>query len=124
MAKGSRKWFKYTTDDGDIFAMQCDEANQEALSGNSADYTGLDTTKYAVPSNVVKRMAYYGRGAATVSIVVPTLAGYNTLGPGSTVTIPVEGSATDAAYVFIRKRPETISYPRPDDTGLNDGDAS
>lgn len=116
---GSKKWFNYTTDRDDVFAIFLDESNTEAANGTGGDYTSSDTEVYAVPRNVRPREAYYGNTLRTLRVTILTRATFDALTPASTITDPFEDGGT---LNFIRARAERISFPRGDDTGQDDGD--
>jgi hypothetical protein len=119
---GSIKWFEYTTDSGQTFAISMDESNGEAV-GNP-DYTPASTVTFKLPGNVRKRFARYTSDDGNHSRVIPissNTANVNTL-PAS-----FEAQAVGiAAGVTVRLRQftgEAVSMiPVPQDTGLNDGD--
>lgn len=121
---GSLKWFEYTTDNGDIFALQADEGNTEAINGASGDWTSASSGIYAVPRNIRIREATYqsADGARSITVYPLTVATYASL-PTSTPTItdPLNSAVT---LQLVRRRAENIRLPRPDDTGITDGDAS
>ena len=54
---GSIKWFVYTTDSGQDFALKADESNLEAVNGSVQDMPGTATTTFALPRNVKPRKA-------------------------------------------------------------------
>lgn len=121
---GSLKYFQYTTDGGDIFALLADESNVEATGGSGSDYDVDATVEYHIPRNVKPRYAVYSNAAKTRNIKIPimTAAGYNALAPGGTITDPIAGTGT---LVLTRKVPERIALlPIEADTGLTDGDAT
>lgn len=121
---GSLKWFIYTTDAGETFALKGDESNIEAVMGTAGDYLATTTVQNALPKNVKVRRAFYSNGdrSRTISIPVLTQAAYNTIvADHPTITDPIAGSGS---LTLIRKTPEMISLPFNVDTGLNDGDAT
>jgi hypothetical protein len=121
---GSRKWFEYETDGGQVFAVNMDESNGEAV-GNS-DYTALSTAVFALPRNVVPRTARYTSSNPPYqrSIIVGT-AGTTTTDLPASITAPVEGQATGVLLALASFQGERFNaIPREDDTGLNDGDAT
>jgi hypothetical protein len=125
---GSIKWFEYTTDNSTVFAIQLDESNVEALvaaageAAGEADYTSSSTVIFGLPRNVKPRTVSFANSANTVrrEIVAPTLAIYNGVAGGATITDAVSG----LTLTFVSKKGERISVPRADDTGLNDTDAT
>lgn len=116
---GSMKWFKYTTDFGDIFGINMDESNGEAI-GNS-DYDGLDgVIRFSVPSNVKPRMVTYRSVDGKQSTRIPVCD------PAATIlTLPgaiVRDGVAMALTQFVGEQYNPI--PNPLDTGLDDGDAT
>lgn len=122
---GSLKYFSYTTDLGDDFAIFQDEDWGE-LMGNAA---AADTMKYKLPGNIEPRYANYSSksGKRTLQLIIGDDAKDLTAIP-KTVTISTSngeaaGNADDdtlnlTSTVGERWKPITTS-----DTGLADGDA-
>jgi len=120
---GSVKWFEYSTQSGDTFAVLMDESNGEAV-GNP-DYTPTSTATYALPRNVRPRHAIYrsADGNSQRKIIVsdnaanagtlPATIDFND-GNGGTVTCSL------SQFVGEEYRP----IPSAEDTGLTDGDAT
>lgn len=120
---GSLKWFAYTTDAGEDFALKLDESNTEAVNGAVQDYLNDGTVIYAVPRNVKPRYAVYANAAGTRTIkcvaLTPTI--YNAIPTTvQSITDPIAGGTLN----LVRIRPEVISLPFGEDTGLDDGDAT
>lgn len=120
---GSRKTFEYTTDAGDVFAIEMDESNGEAV-GND-DYTDTSTAVYYVPRNIKKRAATYRSDDGTISrriTVSSNTANSGTLpatidgqdGLGGTVTLSLTNFTGESTKLI----------PKAVDTGLTDGDAT
>lgn len=121
---GSRKWFIYTTDNGQDFAIEADESNVEAFAGGTQDYPDTGTPPiYAIPRNLTPRTAtFVGQGVnrqLTVPVITPTI--YNALNGTSTMPDPFDA---DETLTLSFKTPEKIRLPKGPDTGLNDGDAT
>lgn len=119
---GSIKWFEYTTDAGDTFALKMDESNGEAV-GN-VDYSATSTATFALPRNIQPRVARYtsadglyarsicvGSNTATPATLPQTIEG-NISGSAGTITLSL-ASYTGEKFTAI---------PRAGDTGLDDGD--
>lgn len=120
---GSLKYFVYTTDRGTDFALLADESNVEAVAAGTQDYVSGLNVPYTIPRNLTPRYAYYSdpTGDRTIRVPVLTQALFNGILTGApTITDPI-GSLT---LTLSRITPERIRLPRPDDTGLNDGDAT
>lgn len=122
---GSKKWFVYTTDQGDDFALQADESNTEAVNGSTQDYVATLDIRYALPSNIKPRAAVYSNAAGTRTIRCYALTQtiYNgIIENAQTITDPIAGTGT---LSLIRLEPETVKLlPVAADTGLDDGDAT
>lgn len=120
---GSLKWFQYTDDNGVIYALFADESNVEAVNSDG-DYTGSPPLVDAVPRNVQVRRAVYGStdGTRVISIPVLTSERLSTLSASvPTITDPITPANT---LTLLRIRPEIRRLPIPNDTGLQDGDAT
>ena len=121
---GSRKWFIYTTDFGDDFALNLDESNTEAINGSTQDYISGTTVLNALPRNFRPRAAVYQNAAGTRTIRCVALT--NTIYSGvltnaPTITDPIDGGT----LTLKRLEPEKVRLlPIPNDTGLTDGDAT
>lgn len=123
---GSVKWFVYTDNNSNIFALKADESNVEAVMGATGDYAAANSAiRYAMPSNLSPRMALYANADRTRTIKIPVLtaAAYNSLlADTPTITDPIGG--TDDLNL-IQQIPERVTtLPQAADTGLNDGDAT
>jgi hypothetical protein len=119
---GSIKWFEYTTDNGDVFAIELDESNTEAINGTTGDYVAASTQIYARPTNVTPRSLYYSNAdkTRTIKCVALTQAIYTDAFTNTrTLADPIDDGET---LTLVRQRPEVIRLPYPQDTGLQDGD--
>lgn len=118
---GSIKWFVYTTDNGTDFALSADESNVEAVAAGTQDYvTGLSIV-FAIPRNLTPRYLYYesADGNRTIRVPVLTQALFN----GAAANVPTIVDPIGAGNLTLaRQSPEKIRLPKPNDTGLNDGD--
>lgn len=119
---GSLKWFVYTTDAGDDFAIYRDESNIEALNAGTQDYVAATTAEYSLPGNVKPRVITYANPAGTIrrDVVALTATIFNGVIPGATITDGVSGQT----LTFVRKKGEVVRIPFAFDTGLDDGDAT
>lgn len=121
---GSIKWFEYTTNDSDTFAIKMDESNGEAV-GNT-DYTSASTAVFALPRNIKPRMARYVSADTNYSRSIPVTS--NTASAGTlpaTISAEISGSATPVTLALASFTGEQFTaIPRAEDTGLLDGDAS
>lgn len=120
---GSLKWFVYTTDAGEDFAIKLDESNTEAVNGGTQDYVTALSIIYAIPRNLKPRYALYVNADETrqIKCVALTSTIYNGLAAATpTITDPIGGGT----LTLKRIRPEIISLPFAADTGLTDGDAT
>ena len=119
---GSIKFFVYTTDFGDSFAIRMDESNGEAV-GNS-DYTPGDAAiRYMLPRNIQPRVATYRTldGRQSRDIVVTNPAATTLSLPPSIVV--ADGSVAGLDMFLAQFKGEVFRpVPSDVDTGLNDGD--
>lgn len=123
---GSIKWFVYTTDAGDDYAIRLDESNTEAVNGQNQDFVSGLALKDAVPRNIKPREIFYTNAARTRTIrcVALTQTIYNGAIAGGVGTIPDPIAGGNATLGLIRANGEKLRLPVPFDTGLDDGDAS
>ena len=121
---GSRKWFRYTTSGGDVFALNMDESNGEHV-GNE-DVTGLASALVSLPRNIRPRFCVYrsadGRYTRKIPVSSPA-AGIDDL--PTTLSVTPEGGGTAVTLNLSYFQGERITrIPTGADTGLNDGDDS
>ena len=122
---GSKKYFVYTTDDGEDFALLADESNTEAVSGGTQDYADGVVIKYELPRNVRPRYAEYQNAAGTRKIKCYALTQtiYNGVVIGApTITDPIAATGTLSLRRLVPERLRRL--PIALDTGLTDGDAT
>lgn len=124
---GSIKYFVYTDDRGQDWAIRRDESNVEAVHGGTQDYPDGLNLVYELPRNVIPRTLVYrtadNRQTKRIPGLTPTIfAGINV---GAQITEgmgPTPGSGT---VFFLREKiGERVRVPFGQDTGLNDGDAT
>lgn len=118
---GSLKWFEYTDDEGDTWAVEMDESNGEAV-GNS-DYTTSSTATMMLPRNCKPRYARYVDAAGKIARnIIVTAAGANAGSVPATISIV---DALGATVELILKQfvgEQMTRIPAAIDTGLTDGD--
>lgn len=120
---GSIKWFVYTTDAGDDFAIKLDESNTEGVNGGTQDFPAVATVQYALPRNVKPRTLIYQNTDRTITrrVVALTQAIFGGAITGApTLTDAVSGQTLS----LFRQVGEELSLPFGADTGLDDGDAT
>lgn len=119
---GSLKWFEYTANTTDVFAIFMDESNGEAV-GN-VDYTAGSTAVYKLPGNVDPRYARYsssdnryGRNIACSTEAILTAC---------PATIDVQDGNGGTVTLSLRQRVGEVVrlLPTDVDTGIDDGDAT
>lgn len=119
---GSVKYFVYTADSGDDFAIKLDESNTEAINGSTQDFVEGLAFLYEVPRNVKPRELFYSNASGTrrIRCVALTQAIYNGVVSGNIPSIadPID----DGTLVLVSANGERIRRPYAKDTGLNDGD--
>lgn len=116
---GSRKWFNYTSDEGQAYAIERDESNGEATVSGNAILSTITVTAPLIPCrfrpryvNTVlqsdpTRRKRWDIGVRTV---------FNDIGAGSTVVDDV------GTWSVTSKVGEKSVIPNLVDTGLTDGD--
>lgn len=112
---GSRKYFSYTTDLGDEFALNADESNGEAVA--LPDLAGT-ATAYTLPRNVKPRFATYRSADGLL-----TRKAYCSPDFTSAPATIIDG-VTGSTLNLVATKAEERTNPIPVDTGLIDGDAS
>lgn len=122
---GSKKFFVYTTDQGDDFAILADESNTEAVNGATQDFVAGLAVAYTLPGNIRPRAAVYQNAdkTRTIRCYALTQTIYNGIVSSvPTITDPIAGTGT---LTLSRLEPEKIKLlPVAGDSGLNDGDAT
>jgi len=122
---GSKRWFRYTTDLGQTFAINLDESNTEAVNGAAADVPAAAARPvYNRPAGLKPRRFVYtnasGTRSLTVTVLTPAIYAANPPVPASIVDTLPEASGN---LIFERRIPETTRGIRWGDTGLTGGDA-
>lgn len=120
---GSIKWFVYTDDAGDDWAIKLDESNTEAVNGSTQDLIAGASVPNAVPRNIKPRHVRYTNAARTrtikVTILTPAIYAGIINGGVPTITDPILGVGN---LGLIGLTGEKRVFPIPLDTGLDDGD--
>ena len=120
---GSRKWFVYTTDAGDDFAISLDESNTESLNGGVQDFPNVAPTQYALPRNIKPRTVTYRNAAGTIARKVVGLTA-TIFGNAVTGAPTIVDQVSGETLTLYRRVGEVVSLPFGADTGLTDGDAT
>lgn len=121
---GSRKWFVYTTDAGNDFAIELDESNTEAVNGATQDFpnTGSPAT-VALPRNIKPRYAVYQNAENTITRKCVALTA--TILNGLVANVPtITDQVSNQTLILRRIQGEKSRLLFGQDTGLNDGDAT
>jgi hypothetical protein len=115
------RWFDYTTDAGEVFAIFCDEGNFEAINTAQISLTALT----GLPREFKPRHCYFrsvGEPNRVLRVPVGTPADYvdlQTASPSTNYTFP----QYTGNFQLIRFVPERIKRrPTAIDTGITDGD--
>lgn len=120
---GSRKWFKYTTDSGDVFGINMDESNGELVANADFEAVDNDSIVYALPRNVSPRSALYRSNDGLVSrriVVTDNDADISTL--TSSFVVPAQDGNPAYTLQLQSFKGEEIKRIVSVDTGLQDGD--
>lgn len=120
---GSIKWFVYTDDGGNNYAIKLDESNTEAVNGSAQDFLPDATLTAGVPRNIKPRFVTYANIDRTRNIrCVPlTQTIYAGILNGNIPTIP-DPITVGESLSLIRLDGEKRTLPFGQDTGLDDGD--
>lgn len=125
MSFGSRRWFQYTTDLGDVYAKDADESNTELVNPTAQGST-IPTGAVRLPSEFAcRRVKMKSGGGSSKTVPVLTRARYDAIDLGQAFAAPSVGeeNAPQTSFVVVQKIPERIlRAPIPLDTGKNDGD--
>lgn len=120
----SRRWYAYTADNGDVYAVNRDESNTELVS-TTADANNVTAGTKPLPKGITARSVIVQNGVGQQKeCTVLTQAEYADLATGDAFSGTVEsGVAAGTSWVIVRKNPELERrQPFNIDTGLNDGD--
>jgi hypothetical protein len=117
---GSLKWFIYTDDRSNDWALLADESNIEAVNSGAVQPI-TPAAQYKVPGNLRTRKAVFqsADGLIRRDIVVLTAAQAITFTSASTIVDQSSGVTLN----FKTAIGERLTLPTLSDTGLLDGDA-
>lgn len=118
---GSIKYFVYTSDSADDWALKRDESNVEAVNGAVQDFPAVPPTQFELPRNITPRYATYVSQDGTVrrNVVCLTPAIYNGIETGAPTIVDQTSGLTLSLKGKVGER---IRLPFGVDTGLTDGD--
>lgn len=122
---GSMKWFKYTTDAGDVFGIWMDESNGELVNNDDFEAADDDNIIYAMPRNVRPRSALYASNDGRVSrriVITDKDADISTV--TSSFVVPAADGNPGFTLQLRSFRGEEVRRLTSVDTGLDDGDAT
>lgn len=124
---GSKQYFEYTTDSAQLFVIQIDESNAEAMGAVNPPVGA--NVRFGIPANLAVRYARYvtASGARSRNIPICDETVISSALPATlTTALPDEGSVTPAGENTFRLKSlvgeiftNQTSLP---DTGLTDGD--
>lgn len=125
---GSRKWMKYSTDEGSEFAVQVDESNSEAIGMGWLDY-GDDDTVGVLPKGFIMRTITAMDPVSGARRTIPVgNVGATAFATGGSILLQsfMPGATGVIAFEIISAMGEMAnrSRPRSSDSGLTDGDAT
>lgn len=122
---GSLTWRTYNSDAGAPYNVFRDESNAESTTSSSASATLLSaftSGANGLPSNIKPRYVnaqLVGNPTVRKKFIVGTLAVYNAIGSGTTIT---ENSTPTQTWTVTSKVGEKVRIPTSVDTGQTDGD--
>lgn len=125
---GSRRWFRYVSDDGQNYAIQLDESNTELVNPNADTAANLVTGLRKRPSGLRPRGIRLSNSDNTVkrfcTVLTPTQFSSFTNGQKFTITSQDGADAdSDEELEFTFRVPEKSGrLPRVRDTAKTDGD--
>lgn len=120
----SKRWYPYTADNGDTYAVYRDESNTELVS-STADAANPTAGTRPLPQGIRARyVTVQNASGQTKDCTVLTAAEYAALATGDAFSGTAEsGVAAGTSWVLVRKTPEIERrQPVNIDTGLTDGD--
>lgn len=121
---GSIKYFVYTDDRGNDWALKRDESNLEQLNAGTQDYPNTGSTiTDELPRNITPRYVRYvsddGNVARNIIALTPTIFA------GAATNKPTISDAVSGLTLSIKsQKGEQRRLPFGPDTGLQDGDAT
>lgn len=117
---GSLKWFIYTDDRANDWALLADESNIEAVNAGAIQPI-TPAAQYKVPGNLRTRKATFQNATGLIrrDIVVLTAAHAVTFTSASTIVDQSSGETLSFKSILG----ERLTLPTLSDTGLLDGDA-
>jgi hypothetical protein len=122
---GSIKYFVYTDDRGNDWAILRDESLTEVINGGTQDYADATpgTIVYKVPPNLRPRTLRYVSADGLVSRRIVALT--STIYAGAQVAVPsFVDTVSGKTLAFREQIGERLITPFAADTGLTDGDAT
>lgn len=114
---GSKRWFRYTSDAGDNYAIQLDESNTESANGSSSTAV---PPNFAVPRNIKPRHGIFrsADGNTVRKAVYLTPEDFT----AATAVDSFTAGGSNVTVTLSLKKGEVVAIPKAIDTGLNDGD--
>lgn len=123
----SRRWFRYSDDSGNDFAIQADESNVELINDVASTAANVNALN-PLPKGIRPRSVYLQNPDGTIARKIPVLtqAQYAALNVGANYTLlanAFHGVQADTPVQIRRKDPELERrQPFTGDTQLIDGD--
>lgn len=122
---GSKLWFAYTTDQGAVYGINCDEGNTKQLNGTVGRPLPAGLID-ALPRNVRPRKAYYqstdGLRTITCYALTPAILGAAASAVPS-IPDPLGGGSANSNLFYLNQKGESRRAIKRGDTGLTDGSA-
>lgn len=121
----SRRWFRYTTDSNQIFAILADESNTELLNAPVVTQAGVAGLT-RLPQGITPRSVTVARNDGLIQrkIYILTQGAYAALNNAVDYQLSSYSGVDSAEVVSIRRKnsEKVLRQPFTGDTGLVDGD--
>jgi hypothetical protein len=116
------KWFVYTTNNGQDFALWAAESNTEIINAGTQDFPNNGSILYALPRNIYPRRVSLRSADGLIRRSIVAL--HPDIFANTFANRDYTDALTGRTLYLVGRVGEEIRVPVGVDTGLNDGDAS